>query len=69
MRHYWQIERLMFGDWIGTDWYASGETSAAALEWATGIATCEGWEGVRLGRELTDREHLRYCDFAWITIN
>ncbi len=67
-RH-WQVERLMGGNWLATDWEQSGPSEAVALERAADIAKAKDWEAVRLGRELTEGEHHRYCSFAWITLN
>lgn len=66
---YWQIERLMFGTWVATDWCESGETEAVALARAEDIAKEKHWEGVKLGRELEGTEFRRYCSFAWITLD
>lgn len=66
---YWKIERLMFGTWLETDWYEHGATAADALSAAAEIADRKHWEGVRIGRELINGEHLRYCLFAWITLD
>lgn len=68
IRH-WNVERLMFGTWLATDWYESGKTEAEALIRAADIVKEKRWEGVRLGRELDDKERNRYCSLAWITLN
>lgn len=66
---FWQVERLVFGSWLPTDFRESGATEAEALASARRVAEVAGWEGVRLGREIVPPEHNRYCAFAWVNAN
>lgn len=62
---YFQIERLLAGNWLQTDWRISGHTPEIAQRHAEEIAP--GWEGVRIGREVRPDDH--YCDFAWVNLS
>jgi hypothetical protein len=64
MRRYWQVERLMGGFWLPTDFRVGGAAPEAALADAKATAPA-GWE-VRLGREVRNDDH--YCDFAWVNM-
>ncbi len=66
---YWNVERFTGGMWLTTDWYESGADEAQARARCERIATAQGWDGVRLGRELDGTERHRYCSFAWITVS
>ncbi len=66
---YWRVERLMYGEWLATDFFESGADAAEALADARRRAEQAGWEDARLGPELTGHEARAYCRMAWLTLS